>query len=232
LIECAAILAGGLGTRLRPAVNDRQKVMASVEGRPFLAFLLDRLAAFGVRRTVLCTGYRADEVRVELGDSFGTMELAYSVEPAPLGTGGALRLAAPLLTGESFLVLNGDSFCQCDLADFHQCWRASGAEAGMALAHVDDISRFGAVETDPESRVTTFAEKGNRAGSGWINAGIYLFRKNIFDDIPADRPTSLEYGLFPRLISRGIHGYRCRGPFIDIGIPEEYQRAQTYFSQQ
>lgn len=231
MIECAAILAGGFGTRLRPAVNDRQKVMASVEGRPFLAFLLDRLAAFGVRRVVLCTGYRADEVRKDLGDSFGAMELTYSVEPEPLGTGGALRLAAPLITGESFLVLNGDSFCHCDLADFYRCWTTSGAAAGMALAHVDDISRFGAVETDGECRVVTFAEKGNRAGPGWINAGIYLFRKGIFDDTPADRPTSLERDVFPRLLSRGIHGYRCRGAFIDIGIPEEYQRAQKYFSQ-
>ncbi|MCX5919044.1 MAG: sugar phosphate nucleotidyltransferase, partial [Deltaproteobacteria bacterium] len=114
----AAILAGGLGSRLRPVVADRPKVLAEVGARPFIFYLLDQLAAVRVRQVVLCTGYLAHQIRDTLGETYGPMNLLYSQDPSPLGTGGALCFALPLLESETVLVLNGDSFCEANLRAF------------------------------------------------------------------------------------------------------------------
>ena len=225
----AVILAGGLGSRLRGVVDDRPKVMAPVAGRPFITHLLDQLAASGIRQVTLCTGYLAECVRSELGDAYGGLQLRYSVEERPLGTGGALRLAVDGLAGDALLVLNGDSYCHCDLAAFRTGWAASGARGGMALVRVGDVSRFGAVLTNAASRVVRFVEKGEQSGPGWINAGLYLLPVDLIREMEADRPLSLERELIPRLVTEGLFAYPCPGPFIDIGIPEEYQRAQQFF---
>lgn len=227
---CAAILAGGLGTRLRGVVDDRPKVMALVAGRPFIMHLLEQLSDSGISQVVLCTGYLADIVRNELGNVYAGMQLLYSVEESPLGTGGALRHASGLLAGETVLVLNGDSYCHCRIGAFTDGWLASRARAGMALARVEDVSRYGAVLTNEFSRVETFVEKGCKAGPGWINAGLYLLPADLIRGMEPDRPVSLEREIIPQLVAGGLFGYHCPGPFIDIGIPEEYQRAQQFFT--
>ena len=229
MARCAAILSGGLGTRLCSVVSDRPKVMAMVAGRPFLTRLLDQVVLSGIERVVLCTGYMADSILNELGNSYRGMELVYSTEETPLGTGGALRKAAGLVPGDSLLVLNGDSYCQCRLAEFIAEHSASGAYAAMALARVEDVARFGAVLTDDASRVVDFVEKGGQTGPGWINAGIYLLPIGLLREINPDRQVSLEREVFPGLMAKGLYGYHCSGSFIDIGIPEEYQRAQNFF---
>ena len=229
MIDCAVILSGGLGTRLRSVVSDRPKVMALVAGRPFLIHLLDQLAESGIRRVVLCTGYMADTVQGELGNEYRDMELAYSTEENPLGTGGALRNAAGLLSGEMLLVLNGDSYCHCDISGFITSQAASGVYAGMVLARVDDVARFGTVLTNNDSIVESFIEKGGQTGPGWINAGFYLFPVDLVHKIAPDRQVSLEREVFPLLLAKGLFGYHCAGSFIDIGVPEEYQRSQTFF---
>lgn len=226
----AAILAGGLGTRLRSVVNDRPKVMAMVAGRPFLTHLLDQLAEAGVQKAVLCTGYMADAIRQELGDRYQSIELAYSVEETPLGTGGALRQAYEILSEEMILVMNGDSYCQCRLADFIAGHTASKSYAGMVLARVEDVTRFGAVQLNSQSLVESFIEKGEQTGSGWINAGIYLLPKSRIQEIEPGLPVSLEHEVIPHLLVNGLYGHQCAGSFIDIGVPEEYQRAQTFFT--
>jgi D-glycero-alpha-D-manno-heptose 1-phosphate guanylyltransferase len=227
---CAAILAGGLGTRLRTVVDDRPKVMALVAGRPFIIHLLEQLSDGGISQVVLCTGYLSDLVRKELGDTYNGMELIYSVEESPLGTGGALRHASGLLAGDTVLVLNGDSYCHCSVGAFTAGWLASRALAGMALARVEDVSRYGAVLTNEFSRVETFVEKGCQAGPGWINAGLYLLPADLIRRIEPDRPVSLEQEIIPQLVDGSLFGYHCPGPFIDIGVPEEYERAQQFFS--
>lgn len=232
MTHCAAILAGGLGTRLRPVVNDRPKVMASVAGRPFLTRLLDQLSESGIRRTILCTGYRGEMIHNELGDRYLDMELVYSVEESPLGTGGALKNAVALVSGETLLVLNGDSYCNCNLADFIIRHAASGAAAGMVLVRVDDVSRFGAVRIDDDSLVESFIEKGGQSGSGFINAGVYLLPTSLIREIVPGRAVSLEREVIPHVVAGGVFGYQCRGPFIDIGIPDEYRRAQLFFSEE
>ena len=150
-----AILAGGLGTRLRPAVADRPKVMADVGGRPFLMRWLDCLAEQGFQRVVLCTGHRAEQVRAGLGTRHRGLTMRYSVEREPLGTGGALRHALAELNSETVLVLNGDSFCQTDLPAFGSAYARNGAPAGVVLSAVATRTRYCCVL---ESEATSSAD--------------------------------------------------------------------------
>ena len=228
----AAILAGGLGTRLRPVVADRPKVLAEVGGRPFLFYLLDQLAAVRVRQVVLCTGYLGHQVRDKLGETYGPMELLYSQEPSPLGTGGALCFALPLLESETVLVLNGDSFCEANLRAFCLVHRLRGARASLLLAEVTDTGRFGWVALDEEGRITGFREKGKATGGGWVNGGIYLINRALLETIPPQQTVSLEQDLFPAWVGRGLYGFRSQGRFIDIGIPESLAGAETFFHQE
>ncbi|MBN9518511.1 nucleotidyltransferase family protein [bacterium] len=224
----AAILAGGLGTRLRSVVADRPKVLAPVAGRPYLTHLLDQLFTAGAGDVVLLTGYGADQVRAAFGDGYRGMTLRYSVEPEPLGTGGAVRHALDLFAGD-VLLMNGDSYCAIDLAGLVATARHTG-QVGVALAHVDDVSRYGTVGIGPTGRVTAFAEKGGASGAGWINAGVYLIPRGCVADIPAGRAVSLEREVLPRWVAdpgiRGVPG----GRFIDIGTPESFAEAEAFFA--
>lgn len=225
-----AILAGGLGTRLRPVVGDQPKVLAAVAGRPFLAILLEWLARAGARRVVLCTGYRGDLVRQELGQRFGPIDLIYSQEDRPLGTAGALRLAYPWLDSELVLALNGDSFCQVDLAAMLR-WRAArSAPALMLLTWAKDAARYGQVELAPDGVVSAFGEKQPQGGPGWINAGVYLLERRLLETIPPDREVSLEREVFPAWVGQGLHGYAEGRRFLDIGTPESFAQAQGFFA--
>lgn len=224
------ILAGGLGTRLREVVADRPKVLAEVNGRPFLACLLDLLADAGIGRVVLCTGYMAELVSAAFGDFYRGMELLYSREDVPLGTGGALRLALPLIGSDPVLVMNGDSFCDADLGLFARQHQATGAQASLVLVQIDEVSRYGAVEVDSACRVVSFREKGSLRGEGLINAGIYLLSQQIIQSIPPEKAFSLERELFPRLIGKGLHAFPQPVRFIDIGIPSDYQAASLYLA--
>ncbi len=228
----AAILAGGLGTRLRPVVGQQPKVLATVNERPFLPYLLDQLAPVGIQRVVLMTGYQADTVRRVLGDSHAGMSLLYSPEPTPLGTGGALRLALPRFSSSSILVLNGDSYCQVDLEKFQAFSSSQQAGIGMVLAHVDDTARFGRVDLSSRGLVRAFHEKAAVAGPGWINAGIYLCRRELIEEIPPDRPVSLESEMMPIWIRQQlVHGFCTEGAFLDIGTPASYACAGAFFDE-
>lgn len=226
----AAILAGGLGTRLRAVVTDRPKALAEVHGRPFLSFLLDQLAAARIRDVVLCIGYRGEQVRAAFGDAYGGLRLRYSQERELLGTAGALRLALPLLQSDPVLVMNGDSFCETDLRAFARWHWERGAEATLLLVRVPDAGRYGRVEVDAAGRVLRFEEKGSTGDPGWVNAGVYLLSRRLLGTIPAGRPVSLEHQVFPAWIGRGLYGYRTAGRFLDIGTPEAYAMAEAFFA--
>jgi len=226
----AAILAGGAGTRLRPAVADRPKVLAPVRGRPFVTYLLDQLARAGAAEVVLLTGHRAAQVRDALGERYGPMRLRYSEEPAPLGTGGAVRHALPLLAGDRVLLLNGDSYCDVELGDFVEAHSRGDADAALVLARVADTGRYGRVAVDEEGRVERFEEKAASSGPGWINAGVYLLRRGWVASWP-DGPLSLERDLLPAAVAAGrAWGYHCEGDFLDIGTPQSFRESESFFA--
>lgn len=226
----AAILAGGLGTRLRPKVADRPKVLAEVCGRPFLQFLLDQLCVAGIKDVVFCTGYMGNQVHALFGNCYRGIRLAYSKEPSPLGTAGALRLALPLLESHDILVMNGDSYCEANLHDFWSWHHNGDAEATLLLARVADTARYGRVQVDHAGRVLSFEEKGHKSGPGWINAGVYLIRHRLIESIPSMGPASIERDVFPGWIGRSLYGFQSEGRFLDIGTPEAYAEAQDFFA--
>jgi NDP-sugar pyrophosphorylase family protein len=200
-----------------------------VDDRPFLGFVLDQLAAAGFRDIVLCTGHRAGEVEAALGARHGPLSLRYSREPEPLGTGGALRLALPLLQGGEILALNGDSFCEVDLGAAWAWHRGKRSEATLVAVQVDDASRYGRVEIDSGDRVRRFTEKQEGSGPGWINAGIYLLARTRIEALAPGRALSLERDALPAWAASALYGYRTRGRFIDIGTPGAYSAASRFF---
>jgi D-glycero-alpha-D-manno-heptose 1-phosphate guanylyltransferase len=226
----AAILAGGTGSRLRPVLADRPKVLAPVGGRPYLTYLLDRLAEVPVRKVVLLTGYLADQVHRAVGDRYRGMRLIHSVEPMPLGTGGALQRALQYLASRQILLMNGDSWCDVSLEDFHSQHCQQGARLSLVLSSCADSARFGQVQVAEDGHLLSFAEK-TEAGSGWINAGIYLLERSLIAEIPEKVPVSLERELLPAWFARGerVYGYCSRGRFIDIGTPQSYAEAASFF---
>jgi NDP-sugar pyrophosphorylase family protein len=230
----AAILAGGLGTRLRPAVGSRSKVLAPVHDRPFVTYLLDQLARAGVREVVLLTGYRAEQVQHTLGESYAGMSLVYSPELSLLGTAGAVRRAIPILSSRAVLLMNGDSFCDVDLVAFKAFHRRHIADLSLVLTQTADTSRYGKVRFTNSGRVLRFDEKKQEGGPGWINAGVYLIARDLIEEIPC-RPdgqaVSLERDMMPAWISRGrrVFGFPCNGRFLDIGTPVSYAEAETFF---
>lgn len=226
----ALILAGGLGTRLRPVLSDRPKPMAQVAARPFITFLLDQLVEAGVRHAVLCTGFLGEEVRRHLGSSYGTLELEYSQESEPMGTAGALYLALPRSRSKTVLAMNGDSFLGMDLQAFWTWHESHRSEASLALTEMADTRRYGRVMLGPSGRILAFEEKAASVGPGWINAGIYIMGMDLLQALPERRPLSLEQDAFPAWIGR-LHGFPASGPFLDIGTPESYASAEAFFRQ-
>jgi len=242
-----AILAGGLGTRLRSVVSDRPKVLALVRGKPFLAYLLDQLGQADIRRVVLLTGYKGEQIEKTFGSRYGNIDLEYSAETEPLGTAGALRLALPKLFANAtaagtVLMLNGDSFCAADLTglrEFHTNPKrqrggissvTENKGASIVLTHVPDTSRFGKVEVTADDRVERFVEKQAAGGAGWINAGIYLIPQQFVEQIPTGRAVSIEREMFPAWSQAGnLRGFQGQGEFLDIGTPESYRAAEEFF---
>lgn len=226
----AAILAGGTGTRLRSVVADRPKVMAQVGGKPFLEHLLNQLVAQGISKVVLCTGYLGDQVEAFFGRSYLGMHLYYSREDQPLGTGGAIIQALPLMQSETLLVLNGDSYCRTDLQASLAWHRRKQARGTLVLAQVAQVGRYGQVQTDAEGRIEKFCEKGGAEGPGWINSGTYWFERAALAKFTAGQSLSLERDVLASWVGQGLYGFAQKGPFLDIGIPEDYAQAEQFFA--
>ena len=223
----AFVICGGSGTRLRPVLADRPKSMALIAGRPFLQLLLEKLRCQGVGDVILGTGYMAEKIESYFGSGKKlAMRIRYSREHEPLGTGGALKLAEPLIS-DPVLVLNGDSYVEWSLVPMLEMFTAKDAVMVVVLQAVADVTRYGSVRLDHDGRVTHFLEKSAGAGPGLINAGVYLVRKQVVRDLPAGTAISLEREVFPRLLDRGVYGLVCTGLFIDIGIPDDLRQAQT-----
>ena len=222
----AVILAGGEGTRLRPLTLTTPKPVVPVVDRPFLRHQLDLLARAGVREVVFSVAYRPERVEAVFGDgsAFG-VRIRYAVEDTPLGTGGAVRNALPLLD-ERTIVLNGDVLTDVDLAAVVARHEAEGASATILLTPVPNPAAYGLVETDPDGRVRRFLEKPRpeQITTNTINAGIYVLETRVLDLMPEGVNYSIERGFFPALLARGdrVLGPVHRGYWIDIGTPDKY----------
>jgi NDP-sugar pyrophosphorylase family protein len=231
----AVVLCGGLGTRLRATVGEVPKALAPIAGRPFLSVLFSRLMQAGILDIILCTGHGSQAIEAFYGDGARyAMTISYSIEHEPLGTGGALKHAEAAIHSNPFLLLNGDSLVELDMSAFLRSHHDSGALATITLTRVSHPDRYGSVELDAQGAVVQFSEKSTaHKGSVslqniLINAGVYALERRVLREIPAlRRPLSFEREILPGLIGRGLFGFPTDGFFIDIGIPEDYQRAQT-----
>lgn len=218
------VLAGGLGTRLQSVLPETPKILAPVGGRPFLELLLNWLESQGVRRVVLCLGYRAADVLAWLEThSFSNLRIQHVIEPEPLGTGGALANAIPVLSGHPVLVMNGDTMVHTDLNAFLAAHCAANAPASLLCVEVPDAARYGRVDIDAGGHVVRFMEKDATAsGTAWINGGFYLFGSQVMDVISKLSKGSLERDVLEKLPPRTIHAFRANGRFLDIGTPETF----------
>lgn len=225
----AVILAGGLGTRLRPLVGNCPKVLAPVNNRPFLSYLLDQLSSNGFSHVILCTGYGADIISAAFGSVYKGLTIEYSQETKPLGTGGAIRDAIPHIKTDHILVMNGDSYINVDLKIYIKWHFQNQIDVSLLLTKVSDASRYGRVDVDKNGLVKKFVEKGEVTTPGWINAGVYILDKNLFSHTPTGEPFSLEHDFFPSLVGKGIYGFQCKCAFIDIGTPESYDKVDQFF---
>jgi len=221
----AIVLAGGLGTRLRQMVPDFPKPMAPVAGRPFLEILLASLASKGFRRVILSLGYMAEKVVSHLGDSFAGMDLVYEIEQTPLGTGGAVRHALTRCESDHVFVFNGDTYLDLEVADVETQWQTHHAPIIVAR-EVPDTARYGRLNT-AHGRILGLLEK-DEAGPGLINAGCYVLPTDILDEFALGQTFSLESDFLANVVNmERFNLFVTNGHFIDIGVPEDYARAQT-----
>jgi D-sedoheptulose 7-phosphate isomerase len=247
----AIILCGGKGERLRPVLSDRPKSLAEVGGRPFLEWLVLALANQGLRRIVLATGFMGDAIEAAMGDGRRfNVELLYSHETDPRGTGGAVKLAAERTRSDPVLVLNGDSYCRFQVSRMLARHREGHAAATLWLQEAPDAARFGAVQLAADSQVIGFTEKAphpalpqrgrvknsfaqtEREERLLINCGVYLLSQPLIDEIPAKGAVSLERDVFPTLAGNGIYGVIGSGVFTDIGVPQDLSKADNLLKEE
>jgi mannose-1-phosphate guanylyltransferase len=226
----AIMLVGGKGTRLRPLTLSAPKPLLPTAGVPFLAHQLARAAESGISHVVLATSYRAEMFTEAFGDGEGFgLSIDYVHESVPLGTGGGIRNAASRLRGgpdDPIVVLNGDILSAHDVPAQVDLHRKMEAAVTLHLVEVDDPSRYGCVPTDPSGRVTAFLEKTPNPVTNRINAGCYVFRRSVIDQIPAGQVVSVEHQTFPSLIAADavVMGYPESAYWLDVGTPEAFVR--------
>lgn len=223
----AIVLAGGFGTRLAHVVPDACKPMAPVAGRPFLRFIMDQLAAAGFDRVVVADGYRREQIEGFFGSAYRGVAIEYSPEDTPLFTGGAVKRALGRCQSDWVFVLNGDTWLDVDFAAMETAAADTpeNSSAVIAVKRMRDFERYGTVDVDAGGALTAFHEK-RPCEEGLINAGVYLLRGDALDGMP--EKFSLESDYFERVVGDGaLRAVECAGGFIDIGVPEDYELAQT-----
>jgi len=227
------ILAGGLGTRLYPIINDLPKPMAPVGEKCFLEILLELMKKNGVQDFTFCVCHMADKIRAYFGDGtrFG-VKIRYSIEERPLGTGGAIGLLRHAMPS-TFCVLNGDTYQELDIRQGIARHKESGVLATMSVAQVRDSSRYGQVITDRNGYVTGFCEKGTGGQESLINTGLYVLEPAVFNYIPENKVVSFEQDVLPALLEddQRIRIYQDVKNFFDIGIPEDYHNFRRWFTE-
>ncbi|RWA16673.1 GDP-mannose pyrophosphorylase [Mycolicibacterium brumae DSM 44177] len=226
----AVILVGGKGTRLRPLTVSKPKPMLPTAGLPFLTHLLSRIAAAGIEHVVLGTSFQAEVFSDTFGDGSELgLEIDYVYEPEPLGTGGGIANVAPKLRHDTAVVFNGDVLSGADLGQLLAFHDERDAELTLHLVRVADPRAFGSVPTDADGRVTAFLEKTQDPPTDQINAGCYVFQRELIEAIPRGRALSVEREIFPRLLADGVRvcGYVDASYWRDMGTPEDFVRGSA-----
>jgi mannose-1-phosphate guanylyltransferase len=226
----AVVLVGGLGTRLRPLTLSAPKPMLPTAGLPFLTHLLSRIADAGIEHVVLGTSFKAGVFESEFGDGSKLgLQIDYVVEDEPLGTGGGIANVSEKLRHDTALVFNGDVLSGADLGALLSCHENNGADVTLHLVRVGDPRAFGCVPTDSEGMVTAFLEKTQDPPTDQINAGCYVFKREVIDLIPKGRALSVEREVFPGLLSDGLRvcGYVDSTYWRDMGTPDDFVRGSA-----
>ncbi len=226
------VLCGGLGSRLRSIIPDRPKGLAPVAGRPFMDILIEDLVRQGFRRIIFCVGHLKEQIIGSYG-SRTDAEYLFSKEDVALGTGGAVQNALSLVRSDTFLVTNGDSLCRVDYRKFYKFHLDNGAIVSMVLADVPDREDGGNVCLDDRHRIRSFAEKSPTGQQDrFINAGIYLMRRDEVELQNREVPFSLEYDLFPAMIkAKPCFGFVVESKLFDIGTPAGFLKINEHFLQ-
>jgi len=229
----AIILAGGFGTRLKHIVNDVPKPMAPINNLPFLSYLIKKMSDIGIKHIVLSTGYLHEKIESYYHHSFKGIKISYAHETEPLGTGGAMLFSFEKTTTENLLVLNGDTFFDIDFEYFDDFFRKKETPLAVALRRLDDISRYGSVSINNNYKIISFAEKNQTTGEGLINGGIYLINKNWLKRLNLPQNFSFEKDVLEKMYKENdFFALPFNNYFIDIGVPEDYERAQRELSMQ
>ncbi len=223
----AIILAGGLGTRLRSAVPDLPKCMAEIQKRPFLEYLLDNLIAEGVKSIVFSVGYKSEFIQNHFGICYKDCKIQYAIEETLLGTGGAIKNAMKFTSGKNVVVLNGDSMILTDLKSQLEFHEKNDADVTFALKPMDNPHRYGTIELNEGCKVLSFNEK-QTIDFGLINTGCYIFKRQVFDRNDLPEKFSIESDFFQKEVNElNFYGFQTNRFFLDIGIPSDFEKAQT-----
>ena len=231
MLKEAIILAGGFGTRLQAVVSDVPKPMAPINNEPFLNYVFDYLLHYKIEHVVLSTGYLADKISDYYKNEYRGIKVSYTKEETPLGTGGGIRLAMTKCYTSDVLVLNGDSFFDVNITDHFNNHISKQADCSLALRKVFNASRYGTILLGIGNAIETFKEKNNIEQTGLINGGVYILNRKLYLSKTNEAvPFSIEKDFYESRINElHIFGFEYDGYFIDIGIPEDYNKAQTDF---
>ena len=230
MLKEAIILAGGFGTRLQSVVNDVPKPMAPINHEPFLNYVFDYLKHYHIEHVVLSTGYLADKITDYYKNQFNGISISYTKEMNPLGTGGGIRLAMEQCTKKDILVLNGDSFFDVNLNRYYNQHTSFHSDCSLALRKVNNAARYGTIKLG-NGFIKSFKEKDNIEQPGLINGGVYILNRELYlGKTIANEAFSIEKDFFEKRINElNLLGFEYDGYFIDIGIPEDYKKAQDDF---
>ena len=233
MLNTAIILAGGMGTRLKTIISDLPKPMAPIMNVPFLTYQLNYLKHFGIKKVIFSVGYLSEKIIAHYNQSFENISIKYSIEKNPLGTGGGIRMAMSNLNEDLVLILNGDSFFDLDLEQFYNLHLEQKSDFSLALRYVNNSERYGNIEFNSSNQITSFIEKNQLNQSGYINAGVYILSKKLYlQNTKPDINFSIEKDFFEKQLNQLIiKGFEFKDYFIDIGIPEDYLKAQDDFKE-
>ncbi len=231
MLKEAIILAGGFGTRLQAVVNDVPKPMAPINNEPFLNYIFDYLKNYNIEHVVLSTGYLSEKISEYYKTEYKGIKISYTKEVEPLGTGGGIRLALEKCFTDNVLVLNGDSFFDVDLNSYYKQHSLLKSNCSLALRKVNNAARYGTIKLEDTFIIKAFKEKDSAELPGLINGGVYILNRELFlNETLANKVFSIEKDFFEKRINQlKIFGFEYQGYFIDIGIPEDYKKAQDDF---